>query len=138
MSSKPKVLTPDDVLDPDRDRTELRLVKVPCPEWGGDVYLGTPTSADRDKLDGRFSRLNEDDDDQRYLGVRAAWVAACWRDDEGNRVGITPAQVDALNEESAAPMDRLFGAAQSLSGLTSDDIDALAKNWPRDESGDSG
>jgi hypothetical protein len=65
--------------------------------------------------------------------MRARLVARSICDAEGAAL-FTEADVNALGEKSAAALDRIFAAAQELSGLGAQDVENLAKNSEPDQS----
>ena len=110
----------DDILR--ADDTEIEA--VPCPEWGGTVFVRTITADMRDRLETEFAGLGD------KVGIRAAMVAASLCDEQGTFLCPTPAEVQALGKKSAKPMDRLADAVMRLSKLSDAEIEKLAKNLP--------
>lgn len=62
-------------------------------------------------------------------GLRAKLVASCAVDDQGHRL-FTDADVEALGQVRADMLDRLFGVAQRLSGMSDRDLDDLGLALP--------
>jgi len=106
--------------------SDRKTQRVPCPEWGGAVLLRTMTGAARDAFEQLVSdrRKGERID---IVGMKAEVIvrSAC---DEAGVALFTPKDVAELNAKSAKPLDRLFKVAQTLSGLTDDDVEELAGN----------
>jgi len=69
--------------------------------------------------------------------VRARLCAISIVDETGKRM-FSDEDVRALGRKSAAALDRVFAAAQRLSGLTDEDVEELAKNSDGGQSDDSG
>lgn len=63
--------------------------------------------------------------------IRAKFIVASAVDEQGKPL-FTVGDIDALTRKSAAPMDRLFAAAQKLSGMTNEDVEELEKNLKSD------
>lgn len=109
---------------------DLTTETVACPEWAtdaeprGDVLLQSMSASARDEWEQTLYHSKQGD---RIQHIRASLVAACAVDEEGNRL-FTADDVVALGKKSAAPMDRLFSAAQTLNAIHEDDIEDLEKN----------
>jgi hypothetical protein len=96
---------------------------VGVPEWGGDVRIRTMSASERDKWEGETygeGKVNTVD-------FRARFVALCIVDEKGDRM-FTDADVAQLGEKSAAALQRVFNAAQTLNALTNKDVAELEKN----------
>lgn len=107
--------------------------RVNVPEWGGEVIVRTLSGAERDayedetlKTDGKSLVVNR-------KNARARLVARCLCDESGNRL-FSDAEAVALGSKSAAVLDRLFGIAQRLNGMTPKDEAALLGNSDADRS----
>ncbi len=106
---------------------DLPKEQVSVPEWGGDVLVRALTGAERDQFEasiidqkGKGTRIN-------HKNMRAKLVALTIVDESGNRL-FADDDVVALGRKSAAGLNRVFSAAQRLSGLTQEDVDELEKN----------
>lgn len=104
---------------------EMRTVTVPVPEWGGDVIIKELTGRERDEWEASFQGKKKGE--INWTNFRARLIVACAVDESGQPL-FYPTDVDLVGELSAAALDRVFGAARKLSGLTDQDIDELAKN----------
>jgi hypothetical protein len=60
--------------------------------------------------------------------IRAKLVVQTCFDPETKEKLFSPDDAGALGDKSAAALDKLFSAAQRLSGITGEDVDELAKN----------
>jgi hypothetical protein len=80
----------------------------------------------------RGFRMNFD----AYSRVRL--VALCLVDDNFQRIFVTDKQIEALGQKSGAIMDKLYGVAQRVNGLSDEDIEDLEKNSVAVQNGDSG
>ena len=103
--------------------------KVQTPEWGDDAFVlvRSISAAERDKFEqsiieerGKSTRTNLEN-------IRARFAAMCVVDEEGARV-FSDAEASALGNKSAAVLDRIFGTAQRLNGMSAEDVDELAGN----------
>ncbi len=122
----PHTLTRDDILG-----SKLRTEVVPTPEWaeGGSVIVRALSGSDRDAYDqwqvewaaARKSGVIQP------LNHRARLAALSVVDEDGRRL-FTDADMIALGETDAAPLDRIFDVARRLSKLvaTQADLNALA------------
>ena len=68
--------------------------------------------------------------------MRAKLAALAVVDENGNQIFST-SDVRLLSRKSASALNRVFEAAQRLSGLTNADMDELSKNSDGGQSGDS-
>lgn len=114
-------LTRDEILNAD-DR-EIRAVEVE--EWGGTVYVGSMTGAQRDQLEHEMV-ASEDNPDGKGLLLRAKLAVLTLCDKEGKAL-FTLADLDALSQKSAAPLDKVFSESADLNHLSKGDQDELTK-----------
>ena len=115
LEELPVSLTLDQILAADDTAVE----KVPCPEWGGDVFIRSLTAAGRDALD--EAKANGQ-------SIRATIVGMSLCDESGKPLNPTEAQVAGLANKSAKPMERIADAAIALNGMGADAEQATAKN----------
>ena len=133
-----KLLNFDDILA----RQDKEFEDVEIPEWGGTVRIAAMSGTDRDRWE--LSMMQADDKSERGFRMnfdaysRVRLVALCLVDDNFERVFVTDEQVKALGQKSGAVMDRLYGIAQRVNGLSDDDIEDLEKNSETARNGDSG
>ena len=127
------ILTRDQILQANDIITET----VSVPEWGGEVLVRGLSGSQRDAFEdatleqkGKSRRVN-------LANVRARLCAISIVDETGKRM-FTDEDVRALGRKSAAALDRVFSAAQRLSGLSDEDVEELAKNSDGGQSEDSG
>ena len=103
---------------------------VETPEWGKGtgVIIQGMTGVDRDAYE---TSMQEKDSKGKqkanFTNLRARLVAYSAVDEGGNRI-FTENQVEELGKKSAKVLDRLFDAAQKLSGIGVDDVEALLGN----------
>lgn len=133
-----KLLNFDDILA----KQDKEFEDVEIPEWGGTVRIAAMSGTDRDRWE--LSMMQADDKSERGFKMnfdaysRVRLVALCLVDDDFQRVFVTDEQVKALGQKSGAVMDRLYGVAQRVNGLSDEDIEDLEKNSETAQSGDSG
>ncbi len=123
------LLTRDQILAAE----DLKRETIDVPEWGGDVIVRSLTGAERDAFEDSVVRQRGKTRELNLRNARARLVSLSLIDESGTRL-FSDGDVEALGRKSAAALDRVFAAAQRLSGLTENDIDELAKN---SESGQS-
>lgn len=96
---------------------------VPVPEWGGDVRVRTMSASERDSWEAAVysgGKVNTVD-------FRARFCALTIVDEQGARL-FTDGEVEALGAKSAAALQRVFNAAQTLNALSNKDAEELVKN----------
>ena len=127
------ILTREQILQANDIITET----ISVPEWGGEVLVRGLSGSQRDAFEnatleqkGRSQRVN-------LANVRARLCALSIVDENGKRM-FSDEDVRALGRKSAAALDRVFSAAQRLSGLSDEDVEELAKNSDGGQSEDSG
>ena len=114
-------LTRKQILDCDDEKIE----EVPVPEWNGSVYVGRMSAQVRDDLEQDMLILRQNK--KKSENIRARIVAATACDKSGKRL-FSSADVKALGEKAAKPIDRLFDAAQRINGLSEVEIEGMEKN----------
>lgn len=112
---------------------DLKRETIDVPEWGGEVIVKSLTGAERDAFEDSVVKQRGKTRELNLRNARARLVSLSLIDESGSRL-FSDGDVEALGRKSAAALDRVFAAAQRLSGLTENDIDELAKN---SESGQS-
>ncbi len=99
---------------------------VVLPELGVSVTVRGMTGSERDAFEatcweGRGKKRAFSSKD-----VRAKLIASCCLDEKGQRA-FSDADVQSLGQVRADVIDRLFGVAQRLSGMTDQDVDDLGQ-----------
>lgn len=113
------------------DAEDEVLKAVPCPEWGGHVYVRNPTGQERNQFEqegmvrrGRSRELN-----LRDLKERAVIWFAC---DKDRRPIFDRTKMKAtlawLRDKNSAPINRIADVALALGGWTDEDVEAMVKN----------
>ena len=111
---------------------DLKKEKVNVPEWGGEIYVRTMTGTERDSFE---QEIVNTDESANLKNIRARLCVLTIIDDKGNRL-FDANDIEALGRKSALVLDRIFQVAQRLNGITSEDVEELAKNSENDQ-GDS-
>lgn len=115
---------------------DMKPVKVPCPEWGGTVLVRPLTSWESDEWENKNAEAKADGFAIQPQ-FRANICAQCLCRADGSPL-FTPAQVKALSQKSAAPINRIMNKIFELSGMKADAVDKAEKNSgaaPTDNSG---
>ena len=114
------VLSKEQILQAD----DLKREAVDTPEWGGEVLLRELRGRERDAFEegSMDSKRNV-----TMTNMRARLVALSAIDEEGERL-FTAKEAKELGDKSATALNRLFEVCCRLSGITSEDVDALEKN----------
>lgn len=100
---------------------------VAVPEWGGEVWVRGLTGAERDAFEASIVGEERGKDRLNLRNVRAQLVAMSVVDEAGGRL-FTDRDVAALGLKSAVALSRIVEVCQRLSGLSSTDMEELAKN----------
>lgn len=126
------ILTKDQILQADDKRTE----QVQVPEWETDgcdtVIIRTLSGTERDQFEDSIMKGDKRD----FKGIRSKLVALSIVDEKGERL-FTFEEAEVLGKKSARALDRVFAAAQKLSGFTQKDMEELTENLPPGQSADS-
>ena len=118
LLSKQQILAAEDMV--------TRQVNVP--EWGGDVIVRMLTGLERDQFDASIvGDADMKGKQERLHNIRARLLSLCLVDQEGNRL-FAEADVIALGAKCAKAIDRIYGIAAALSGISDDDVKELEKN----------
>jgi hypothetical protein len=102
---------------------DVEIRCVPCPEWGGDVYVRSISGDVRDAFELRY----QGKEDSR-VGMRAVFVALTMCDAEGRFLSPTEAEVKALGKKASGPLDRCFDAAMAVNKMRGGDHEDAKKN----------
>lgn len=98
-----------------------RMEKVTA--YGGEVYVRVLRGWELDSFEqDMLAKRNG-----RVRNIRAAFVARCLCDADGNRI-LGDEDVEALGETDAGELDRLWDVASRLNRRRPQDVEELAKN----------
>ena len=133
-----KILTRKEILNvQDRPQEEVHV-----PEWGEDAYVlvKSMSGRERDKFESSIMKVVGEGKNAKaqadYTNMRAKLIAMTAVDEEGNLL-FTERDVEQIGQKSGKALDRLFAAAQRLSGITDTDVEDMTKNSPAGQSGSS-
>ncbi len=116
------ILGKDNILTAD----DLKTEEVEVEEWGGWMLIRTLTGRERDRLEADL--LTGKKNGQVNLdNVRAKMVVATAVDKDGNQL-FQRGDEKKLGEKSGAALSKVAVVAQRLAGLSSMDVEELAKN----------
>ena len=93
---------------------DIKTEEVNVPEWGGVVLVKSLTGSEKDKYEQSIYSVK---DGANYNNIRSKLAALCICDEELKPI-FSIADVEALGQKNAAALDRVFQAAQKLSGLS--------------------
>ena len=117
-------LSKDDILGRDDRRTE----EVAVPEWSGSVLVRGMTGRERDEFEASLDQQRGGQYVRDYANVRARVLVKCMVNEQGERV-FTDQDANALGEQSAAALDRIYDVAARLSGLRGEDVAAKTADF---------
>lgn len=106
---------------------DIKVEIVPVPEWSGEVKVRGLSARERDDYEGSLIDARKKGATVNLANMRAKLVALSVVDDAGQRL-FSDADIAKLGEKSAASLDRIYGVAQRLSGMSDADQEELAKN----------
>lgn len=122
--------------------SDIQKEYVHVPEWASDaedaantyVCIRGLTGTERDSYEASIVSFKGKDKQVNLRNARAKLVAACLIDeDTGDRL-FKDHEVTLLGERSAVALNRVFEAAQRLSGLTEADVKELVEELKNDQS----
>ena len=100
--------------------------EVNIPELGGMVRVRGMTGGERDAFEASCLTGRGRKRDFNMKNVRAKMVAFCCIDDAGNRL-FSDGDLEGLGAIRADVLDKLFSAAQRLSGMRDEDVEELER-----------
>lgn len=116
---------------------DVTIEKVETPEWGGHVHVRSMSGTDRDLWESENLQKNKQKEyDLNFANMRARLCQKTLCSPDGKLL-FTVAQINQLGERNAAALDRCFGVAQRLSGISKQDLDEMKKNSESNPSDDS-
>lgn len=131
-------LTRDEIFAADDVQTE----EVAVPEWGGPanphatVLVRGMSGTERDAFETSLITGKGKDQTVSLKDIRAKLCARTICGPDKVRL-FSDSDIEALGKKSAKALDRVFGVAQRLSGITDEDIADLEKNSKSAPSGGS-
>lgn len=106
---------------------------VDVPEWGGSVYVRTIRGSERDQYEQSLTERKGKTVEVNMRNARAKLVALAAVDSEGKRI-FSNSDIALLGEKSAVALDRVYGVASKLAGLSEKDVEELVGNSDGDRS----
>jgi hypothetical protein len=107
--------------------SDLETQDIEVPEWGGTVRLKSLTGAERDRFEASVMRGQGKNTTVNMENMRAKLVAQSAIGEDGKPL-FTEEDLKWLGEKSAKALNRLFTAAQQLSGLSDTDVKEMTEN----------
>lgn len=135
----PKIATRDDILNAADEIAET----VNVPEWKLTVRVKALTGTERDRYEASGLIWGKGDKGEPTVtgmnpeNMRARLVAKTLVDETGALL-FSEKDVTALGAKNAAALNRLFEVARRLSGLSTEDVEALVTNLKGAQNGSSG
>jgi hypothetical protein len=108
---------------------DVKLEKVHVAEWGDDVFLKTLSGTERDIFEESYTT-------DKMKNFRSRFLVLTICDEKGARL-FTDSEVEQLGGKSAVVLNRLFDKAWQINAFRTEDVDALGKDSPSDQSGAS-
>ena len=109
--------------------SDRQVAPVPCPEWGGEVYVRTMTGKERAAWDRLTVELMQDGriTDTGIWAANLVQMTCC--DEKGNLV-FTAADVAALVEKSGKVLERIALASLRLNAVGNSEVADERKVFP--------
>lgn len=115
---------------------DLKFEDVDVPEWGGAVRVKALTGKERDSFEASMIKGEGKDRKTDFSNMRARLCGLCMVDESGARI-FDDSEIALLGAKSSAALDRVFGIAQRLNGMSQKDIEDMSKNSSGDQAADS-
>jgi len=107
-------------------RDDILTEAVDVPEWGGKVLVRGLTGQQRDAFERSNIEQRGNKVETNLNNFRAKLVTWSVVDENGNRL-FTAMDAEALGKKSAAALQRVFGVATRLSGMSAEDVEELTE-----------
>jgi hypothetical protein len=111
-------------------------IRVHVPEWGGDVFVVSPSSFEMDEFNRQQAARREAIPGSQHENVTARIVCMVLCDESGTLLA-TPAHYTEISKHSAAALDRIWQKVKPWFGVQPDDLEAEAKNSQTTQGDDS-
>ena len=115
---------------------DIKTKEIEVPEWGGTVLVKALNGHERDSFEGSIMKGTGVNAKVDIENIRAKLVVRSIVGEDGKRL-FSDSDAEILSRKSAAALDRVFDAAQKLSGIGNDDLKDLVKNSEADQNADS-
>lgn len=103
------------------------FVEFEIPELGGSIWIKGMTVLERTKFERQFRTRKDEPNHKKLNELRQRMLIACVCDKDGQQL-LTEADIEAIGKQRADIIERLVNAAQIACGMSTDDMDLLAKN----------
>lgn len=109
------------------EASDIQMVPVDVPEWGGVVMVKGLTGKERDQFESSIVSFKGRNQTLNLSNIRAKLACLAICDEDGNRL-FSEKELEELANKSAQALQRIFLVAQQLSGITGEDVDDYLKN----------
>lgn len=116
---------------------DMMVQDVEVPEWGGTVRVRSLTGEERDNFEKSLILQVGNQMKPNLRNIRAKLVALSVVDKETGKPLFSEGDLLALSGKNAAALNRVYEAAEKLSGLSKDDMEELAEGFSNGQSGSS-
>ena len=106
---------------------------VEVPEWGGFLYVRGLTGTERDSFEQSIMNSTAKGKERKIENLRAQLVVRAACNEDGTPI-FNAGDVKNLGNKSAAALDRVYGAAAKLSGLSAEDAEELVEDFSETQS----
>ena len=103
------------------------LVEFKIPELGGSVWIKGMTVTERSRFERQFRNRKGDTNERKMNEIRQRMLVACVCNADGQQL-LTETDIEAIGKHRADSVERLVNAAQIACGMSTDDMEDLAKN----------
>lgn len=124
------MLTRDQILDLD----DFEVEEVEVPEWGGSVLVRGMTGTERDRFE--LGMVVHKDKLEELAGLRGKVVSWCTLGEDRTQL-FTAKDVERLGRKNSRALDRIYGVAQRLSGVTEKAAKAAEEDFTDGQNGAS-
>jgi hypothetical protein len=125
--ASPEKIKPDCSVELSRDSilgaSDLPVVPVEVPEWGGTVYVRSITAGERDKFEASVNNGTR----QNLENFRARFAVLVLCDDAGNRL-FSDSDANALSQKSASALQTILSAGMTHNAMRAEDVPEMEKN----------
>lgn len=127
VMASPEKIKPDCSVELSRDSilgaSDLPVVPVEVPEWGGTVYVRSITAGERDKFEASVNNGTR----QNLENFRARFAVLVLCDDAGNRL-FSDSDANALSQKSASALQTILSAGMTHNAMRAEDVPEMEKN----------
>lgn len=103
----------------------LEMIKVWVSDWQSHVYLKPLSIKEHEAWESVI--LNEDGTTNKSISLKASMVVASCYDENGDKV-FTEKDLEALGEQAAGPINKLFAKCSKINAISKSDVEELEGN----------